>query len=229
MGRQGGFLPLWTLAVSRKPVAEIIDANGDFEWYRINLINDEFFFIQDNNQGAVYRIADGLAKKYKGKVKIYQYMADKLNPIDVRIIPEVNAWCKKHRLTQLLPIMLESNQEEMQKVLGKTFADELIKDPLPSRPTLAFANFKSVDPVHIYNFYVTLKNAGKQADKLKSHKIAPKMEAKFALALILGGAVAIVVIGSFLLNSGVSLDAVTPKFLKGEFILGIKSLFHNFL
>lgn len=225
----GKFLPFWTLATSNKPVAEIIDSDNNFDWYRINLINDEFFFISENNQGAVYRIKDGIAKKHRGKTRIYQFLADKLNPIDPRIIPEVEHWCKKHKLPELLPIMLEINKDEMIAKLGNITANEIINDSIPARSHMAFANFQAVDPVHIFNFYVTLKNAGKHADKLKSHKVAPKMEAKFALALILGGAVAFVVIMSFMLNSGVTLDSITPKFLKGEFVLGIKTMLHSFL
>lgn len=223
-----GFFPFWSLAISKLPVAEMIYPNRKVEYYRIKLINREFFII---DKLGVFRISDGIAKIYNGKVRIYQYNVESMNPIDARVIEDIHKFCHKNKFNEILPLMIEYKGEGKE---GGALVDEKgvvvdanpykIQDPISSRGSLFLHNFQNIDPVHVYNFYNTVRLAGKEADKLKSAKLMPKIEAKFIFAILVGSAIAIAVIVPTLTNSSIDLDFFIPKALKGEFLLGLKNL-----
>ncbi len=212
----GAFFPFWSLAISRLPIAEMIYPNRKVEYYRIKLINKEFFII---DKLGVFRISDGIAKIYNGKVRIYQYMVESMNPIDARVQKDIERYCRVNNFSEMIPLMLEYNtagKKEWTDEDGKVTNTINIKEPLSSRGSLFIRNFQNIDPVHVYNFYNTIAMAGKEADKLKSKKMMPTIEAKFIFAILVGGAIAFAVVIGALQNSSIDLDFFIPKALKGE-------------
>ena len=210
--------PLWSLKATRFPVAEINYPNRSMEYYIINLINNEWFIIK--NVG-VFRIQDGVAKILDGKVRIYQYFvqAKNVNPISPKTMKGITNFCKKNNFKELLPLMLE-----------KEPALE-IHEPMDEFTSQALEKFKSVDPTHVYHFYQQMDHLHEESKKWMTKKVFPKIEAKTIFMILVGGAVAIaIIIPTIANNSGsVDFDFFIPKFLKGEFLLGLVQHLPHFL
>lgn len=204
--------PLWTIRAQKNPVAEIIFKNRKVEYYPINLINNEFFIIK---HVGVFRIQDGTAKIYNGNVRIFQFYVESMNPIDPTITKDIERYCKANNFSDVLPLILEKDP------------DTEINEPLSQRVITSLTNFRNIDPTHVYQFYTQQQQVHDHSKKWLTARIMPKVEAKTIFFLIVGIAIAVVIIGNFLASSGgFDLDSVTPKFLKGEFLLGLKSFMH---
>jgi hypothetical protein len=209
----GLIFPLWTLKASKFPVAEIIYPNNLTEYYPIKAINNEFFIIK---KVGVFRLADGVAKVLDGKVRIFQYCVESPNPIDARYTKTIYDYCKKHKLPELTPLLMEQAQTQNGTEL-------VINEPLPPRPILYLRTFKSFDPTHVYNFWVAMDQAHKEANKWISKKMMPKIEAKYILfgvmaLLILIFAVPIALEQYTSITGGFDIT----KSIFGEMVLGAK-------
>ncbi len=212
--------PLWSLKATRKPVAEIIYPNRAMEYYLIDpLINNEFFIIK---KVGVFRIQSGVSKILGGKVRIFQYNVESMNPVDASMQEDIEKFCKTNKFTELLPLMTEVFEKDKQA--GKFH----IHEPLSPRATLYLHNFRNIDPVHVYNFYTAQDQAHEESKKWMSKKVFPKIEAKMIFAILVGGAVAFAIVASTVGSGNFDFDSIIPKALKGEeFLLGIKLLLHN--
>ena len=106
-----------------------------------------------------------------------------------------------------------------------------IHEPLDETTSNSLKNFKSIDTIHIYQFWEAMDNVHEESKKWMTKKIFPKIEARTIFMLLVGGAVAVAIIVPTITNNAGSfdMDFFIPKALKGEFILGLKSFMGNFI
>ncbi len=106
-----------------------------------------------------------------------------------------------------------------------------IHEPMEEQATQQLKNFKSVDPTHVYQFYEQMDQLHEESKKWMTKKVFPKIEARTIFMILVGGAVAIAIIIPTVANNAgsVDMDFFIPKFLKGEFLLGLKSYIPNFI
>ncbi len=216
-----GMFPLWTFKASRHAIAEIIHDNHAVEYYLIDKkINNEFFIIKHI---GIFHIIPKHAKILDGKVRIYQYPVESLNPVDPTVEKSIHAFCKKNKFREVLPVMMELSKGNPSKD-GFT-----INEPLHPRAIEYLDNFKNAVPAYYLNLLVQQEQVHDESKKWRVGKVFPKIEAKVIFAILVGGAIAVAVIVSVMGNSGIDLGAITPKFLKGEFIAGIKLFTSNMI